>query len=242
MTDKRTLDTVTLLGVDCLDITRLKLVVDICQERFTFGAVKLLTSLDKPNVSNTVLIPVITSIEAYSEFIIKDLDAYVDTPHVLLVQYDGFILNPRAWTNEFLQYDYIGAPWLADQISVEKYNFPKELLGKYIVGNGGFSLRSKKFLSLCAKLAKSGTFETHHPEDTVLCVEHRALLEEKGIKFAPVELAKKFSYEGENDVNKSWGGQFGFHGLRWTDISKWLKLRPDIEVDPVRNTIELKTV
>ena len=24
---------------------------------------------------------------------------------------DGHIVNPHLWTNEFLKYDYIGAPW-----------------------------------------------------------------------------------------------------------------------------------
>lgn len=42
---------------------------------------------------------------------VKLLDSYIETPHVLVVQYDGFILNPDAWTDEFLEYDYVGAPW-----------------------------------------------------------------------------------------------------------------------------------
>lgn len=42
---------------------------------------------------------------------IKELNKYIETDYVLIVQYDGFILNPKAWMDEFLEYDYIGAPW-----------------------------------------------------------------------------------------------------------------------------------
>ncbi len=42
---------------------------------------------------------------------IKRINSYVATPFALVIQYDGFILNPDAWRDEFLDYDYIGAPW-----------------------------------------------------------------------------------------------------------------------------------
>ena len=57
---------------------------------------------------------------------------------MLIIQHDGFILNHKAWDNEFLNYDYIGAPvyWMGNKL-IE-------------VGNGGFSLRSKKLLKIIA--------------------------------------------------------------------------------------------
>lgn len=114
---------------------------------------------------------------------------------------------------------------------VEHFEFPKELLGKTVVGNGGFSLRSKKMLSLCAKLAKENAFQKSHPEDLVICVYDRKLIEENGIKFAPYEVAKNFSFEGEFGERKDWNGEFGFHGYRWTDISKWLEKNPEYVLD-----------
>ena len=33
------------------------------------------------------------------------------TPHVLLIQWDGFVVNPSAWSDEFLDFDYVGARW-----------------------------------------------------------------------------------------------------------------------------------
>ena len=156
---KKRLDNITLLGVDCVDIDRLRLASEICQKDIDFADVKLLTSLSAKNQSNIIKIEPIKSVEEYSRFIITELEKYVNTSHVLIIQYDGFILNPDAWTDEFLKYDYIGAPWLVDNWSVEKFDFPKELMGKLVVGNGGFSLRSKKFLTTCSQLAKEGAFK-----------------------------------------------------------------------------------
>lgn len=135
----------------------------------------------------------INSVQDYNSFILNDLWTCVETSHCLIVQLDGYPLNPEAWTDEFLEYDYIGAPWI---------NFP-EMPEKEWIGNGGFSLRSKKLLEEVAKLRSDGTVL----EDNFICVEHREFLESKGLKFAPVELAKKFSVE-----NDYYTGQFGFHG------------------------------
>ncbi|MFZ2523321.1 MAG: DUF5672 family protein [Minisyncoccia bacterium] len=234
---KRKLENVTLLGIDCLDLDRLIQVAEICQKDFEFAEVKLLSSIksDHPNV---IPINEIKSVEEYSRFAIAEIDKYVSTTHVLIIQYDGFILNPDAWTDEFLEYDYIGSPWLVSQkLSVNVFGFPEKLVGKFVVGNGGFSLRSKKLTSLCAELAHKNFFTKYHPEDVVLCVKNRKFLEDSGIKFAPVPLAQRFSFEAESEEKYTWDGQFGFHSLNWTDISKWLKKNPNYNI---KNTIRVK--
>ncbi len=220
------LESVTLLGVDCVDIERLEHAAKICQEKFTFAQIKLLTSCPSEN-EHVIQIPHLASTRDYSKFIITQLEQYVTTPHVLIIQYDGFILNPDAWSDEFLNYDYIGAPWLVDRFYVERFNFPKELAGSLVVGNGGFSVRSKKFISTYAALEREGALTEYHPEDTAACVYNRALFEARGVTFAPVELAKRFSFERKNDEYTAWDGQFGFHGRGWTDISKWRAKHPE---------------
>jgi hypothetical protein len=230
--EKIKLATVTLLGIDCLDLDRLILAMDICQQKFEFADVKILTSIDS-NHENIIKIDPINSTEEYSTFVLSELDNYVNTPHVLIVQYDGFILNPEQWTDEFLKYDYVGAPWLVANWSVMDYGFPEELLGKMVVGGGGFSLRSKKLLSLCAKLSKENVFQKFHPEDLAISIYDRKLMEGLGIEFAPVDLAKKFSFEYRSDESNKWDGQFGFHGFKWTDISVWLKEHPEYTVDRI---------
>jgi hypothetical protein len=138
------------------------------------------------------VLPGLTSIEAYSACLIKELHRYVRTDHVLIVQWDGFVLDPARWLDEFLQYDYVGAHWPW---------FPE---GRQ-VGNGGFSLRSRRLL----EALRDPRIQPSHPEDAAICVEHRELLERSyGIRFAPVEVADRFSFE-----TKIVPGTYGFHGF-----------------------------
>lgn len=219
---KRNLKNITLIGIDCIDVERIQKALDICSEYIDFGQVKLLTSLETPD-PRKVTISHIGNIEDFSKFCIVDLWKYVETDFVLLVQHDGFILNPDAWSDEFLNYDYIGAPWAVG--TWETDYFPPELYGQKVVGNGGFSLRSKKFLQASHDVSK--TTNCFHPEDVALCVWNKSKLLDHGIVFAPVEIAEKFSYEDDSSISgKQWDGQFGFHGLQWSNISKWIKENP----------------
>jgi hypothetical protein len=89
----------------------------------------------------------------------------------------------------------------------------------------------KKLLSLTAKLMSENVFKNKHPEDVAICVYYRELLESHGVRFAPTIIAKKFSFEAEGVNNYKWDGQFGFHGLKWTDISNWSKNNPQYKID-----------
>ncbi len=223
---KLQLPQITLIGIDCINVERLQKALDISSKHIEFGAAKLLTSLDSDD-SRKVSIAQLESIDAYSKFCIKDLAQYVDTEYALVIQYDGFVLNADAWSDEFLQYDYIGAvwqvgPWFGD-------DFPKELHGAEVVGNGGFSLRSKKFLDASARLFSEGKITRYQPEDVALCVYYRDLLEMEGIKFAPIDVAKKFSYNMKSK-DSSWSGEFGFHGMKdsnMKNLSKWIEENED---------------
>ena len=213
--EKIKLSNITLLGIDCINVERLVKALDISQESIDFGAVKLLTSLETDD-SRKVDILDINSVEEYSLFCIRDLHRYVDTEFVLIIQYDGFIINPNSWTDEFLKYDYIGAPWLVGSWLTN--NFPEHMNGRLIVGNGGFSLRSKKFLETSNKLYESSKIPKNHPEDVAVCVWHRDEFEKENIKFAPVEIAKLFSIEGEEELYKK---NFGFHGFWCKDLNNY---------------------
>ena len=217
------LSNVTLIGIDCINIERIQKALDISCVGLQFAEVKLLTSLPTDDLRK-VEIPHLGSIEAYSEFCIRDLVKYVSTEYVLIVQYDGFVLNPDSWTDEFLKYDYIGAPLIAhSDYWFTVFKFPEELRDTKVVGNGGFSLRSKKFLEASSRLADQGVFKEYQPEDIVMCVHHRKDMEREGVKFASPEVAEKFAIEGRRYV---YDKQFGFHGLSWTDISKWIEENP----------------
>lgn len=216
------LNNITLLGIDCINPSRLQKVMDLCEEKIAFAESKILSS-DYIDDTRLVKINKISSYEDFSKFCLCDLKKYVDTEFVLLVQWDGFILNPNSWTNDFLDYDYIGSPWVVKDWSINDFDFPEELRGQLVVGNGGFCIRSKKFLEVSSMLYDSGHIKRIHPEDIAISVWYRKLFENKGIKFAPPEVAKKFSIEGGD---YTYTDQFGFHGF-YTNIDRWIELHPD---------------
>lgn len=209
------LPAVTLFWADH-KIDRLLKAFEICEYYADFWAKRIVTRPTSEYVTESwirVSGTKLDSIEAYSYFMVKLLDSYIETPHVLVVQYDGFILNPDAWTDEFLEYDYVGAPWWYE----DEWN----------VWNGGFSLRSKRLQQI---LTTDPNITETHPEDHHICRTYGKYLSEKyGIRFAPEELAKRFSIEWGLSCPPSgkygdvWTNEFGFHGhgLVDTDISKW---------------------
>ena len=203
------LQNVTLLGVDCVDIEKLIKAADICESFIRFNKTVLLTSAQNPDPRITS-IPDVSSKEKYDEFMMEKLNDFVETEYVLIIQYDGHILNPNAWDEEYLNYDYIGAPWGHGELSNK-------------VGNGGFSLRSKKLLEECSKATFPRVYGgINNQEDVQICHTHRSYFESKGIKFAPQDLAKKFSMEGNAENNRTWTHQFGFHDLEQTDTSNFI--------------------
>lgn len=130
----------------------------------------------------------------YNKWVCCELWRYITTSHVLLIQYDGFILDSSAWTDEFLDYDYIGAPW--------NYRDGRN------VGNGGFSMRSYRLMHAIGTDVLVQDNAVYAPEDEVICRLYRKLLEERYmIKFAPEELAHRFSFEMHPPRQKT----FGFH-------------------------------
>jgi glycosyltransferase involved in cell wall biosynthesis len=190
----RKLDNVTLVAVSDKNVTGTVNAMVKSMEQIGFADAILFTSkkfLDPENVDpriRIVQIDPITSVEDYDQFIVKKLADHIKTSHVLTVQWDGYVLNGSAWDDEFLKYDYIGAPWFWDKV----------------VGNSGFSLRSVR---LAKELQGDEYFQTY-PQDVSICRMYRQGLEGKGFKFAPYELAHRFSVENEPHM-----GQFGWHGL-----------------------------
>lgn len=137
----------------------------------------------------------------YNRFMIESLNSVINADFVLTVQSDGYIINPNLWQDKFLDYDYIGAPWYWHGVC----------------GNGGFSLRSKKFLHLSSKLEYSKNLQDRKvPEDSFLCLSeyNRKYFTDNGIKFADVETAIKFSFEHPMPqfINHKKNNSFGFHG------------------------------
>lgn len=147
--------------------------------------------------------------EQYNHFIVYRLHEYIDTEFCLIVQNDGYVVNANQWDDTFLDYDYIGAVWPLPQ---DNFSFRDSEGNLQRVGNGGFSLRSKKLLSLAKELNLEWKeyFGFYH-EDGFFSCHNRKIYEQHGCKFAPIDIASSFSHEV--NVPENFGKiPFGFHG------------------------------
>jgi hypothetical protein len=193
------LDAVSLVAVDSVYLARTVRALKHCLRHVRFRDAFLFTDRppELPPEIEPVTIPRLHSIEVYSEFLLRGLPTYREkfADHILIIQHDGFILNPCTWRADFLDYDYIGAPW-ADGA----------------VGNGGFSLRSRRLLAALAVMGPD--INVVHPEDDVLCRRYRDRLEARGIRFAPTDVAAAFSVE-----SRPYAGSFGYHGHQTQQMS-----------------------
>lgn len=234
------LSQVTLLCVETRDPALAHFAIQKCIEKACFGKTVLITDLAK--LSNQVgdaeegqakekredlhesqevtrlygveyvQAPPIKTTKDYSDLLLTGLRQFVSGTHVLVIQWDSFIIHPELWMNDFLQYDYIGAIW------PHHPDTP--------VGNGGFSLRSVKLL----QTLESTRITKRHPEDFCICVDNKTTLEnEFGIRFAPTEIAEQFAVE-----RSEWHPAFGFHGLfnfgkvlNSEELNEFLNMLPD---------------
>jgi len=186
---------VTLCAVCSTNVAAAVSALEASLAQVDVGSCKLFT--DKrvhPTHPRITVVPIapITSAQAYSHFVLTRLVDHVDTAHCLIVQWDGHVLDASRWRPDFLDYDYIGAAW-------------PQFDDGHDVGNGGFSLRSRRLMLMC----REAGFDACHPEDIAIGRGNRGWLEARGIRFAPRALADVFSAERAGDPLTS----FGFHGV-----------------------------
>lgn len=159
-------------------------------------------------------IPTLRSITEYNLLITQRLAQDLEADFVLVIQYDGFILNADQFSPHFLHYDYIGAPWP---------NFDH-----HEVGNGGFSWRSRKLVQAVAALDYADPAEA---EDLFICRRMRPALEAQGCRFAPKAIASHFSVEFPAVPYPT----FGFHGI--FHLPSVYREMPDFLVDNLSDRI-----
>lgn len=218
------------------------------------GSKGLLISAIKPNslphgIEWVKILPL--DYRLYSLFLMFSLHHFINTEFCLIVQPDGWVINEKNWDEDFLNYDYIGAPCHAafiDNEFIQNYkwvtNYSCDIK---IIQNGGFSLRSKKLLESPSKFGALYHFTdiaVFQNEDVQLTGIFRTQLEELGVNFAPISLAKKFSieYAGphfHDDV--SFINLFGIHGKTRKLINKdTIEITcTEIEIDNIYREKEL---
>lgn len=152
---------------------------------------------DEPFFPGSIFHPIlpISSSNDYSRHVLSLSPENFSEDHFLIIQWDGFPIHPHNWSDEFLRYDYIGAPMHGPN-------------GRW-VGNGGFSLRSKKLLNgirdVGIRLDDESSLD--QPEDQLICLKNKLSLEAYGVEFAPLDTAQKFSFQHGKIIYTS----LGFH-------------------------------
>ena len=178
---------------------------------------------------NHTLIDAKFNIETYNR-IMKDEQVWSQLDECgytkcLIVQDDGLLIRPGV-ENEFLEYDYVGAPWLPMPHLVTAG------IGPEMVGNGGISLRTVKImLEICRKFQDEKMYLFNYgiqpvPED----VYFASLVEKIGGRIPTSAKAKQFAME--QIVNME---AFGIH-------KPWPYVGEQVVVTYIQNAIDCKNI
>jgi len=171
-----------------------------CKSLCDFGDVKLLTSIPVEYEHRVKIMP-LNSLVAYSVFMLTRFNQYIDTSHCLIVQCDGWILNPQSFDPIWLENDYTGPLYM-------QYDH---------CGSGGFSLRSKRIMDHAAAITPQwdGTQQDAdriqaglgYYEDGILSLSGKF----KKFKIASLEQAANFGQGGNRNPKYFRERPFGWH-------------------------------
>ena len=199
----------------CIDDIYTELSIEIIEgvtSLISFGDIKLFSSKDLNEVTHKTG-PFRSSVDIES-FKVGEMYKYIDTEFFLIIEYDGYPLNPSAWTDDFYKYDFIGAPWIFVRGGHNRVGCKQNKPCNKWVGNDGFSFQSSKLLiELSSRIEQFRQSPVFSATDAWVCREINEELKAKGFKFSPVSLASRFSVE-----KGVYTGQFGWHGeaaTRW---------------------------
>jgi hypothetical protein len=194
------LSRITLCAISSVKIPETLKAIEVCEKECIFHNILFFSDHD---TQYGIKIPKINNIQQYNNFVLHELPKLVlplMSDFLLTIHWDGFIINPLSWTDIFYEYDYIGAPWP---------------WFKNICGNGGFCLKSKKFLLKQLNII-SNKITTNINEDLVLCKIFRNHFIQNGCKYAEPEIAYLFSTEYPSPNPKyRFSKPFGFHDFSY---------------------------
>ena len=229
---------VDLVTINCNMVQEGVKALEYSTKYIEFNNVFLLSDQTISGNFDLISIKKIRDVEDYNNEILN-LSKHIKSEYVLIIQHDGHVINHKKWDDLFLKFDYIGAPWPNSNKWNERWKYyPKEMEEKILknlnlnrIGNGGFSLRSKKFLDY----SRSYKEVDGAPEDIFLNILNFDKAFEYGIKYPDVKTAISFSYEiplkGKNlekekrfhFYNKN--NHFGWHGNKFINSNKLLNLK-----------------
>lgn len=214
---------VTLVMLETREHELARMAIEDCLDKVEFGKVLILTDRMLEFSSLTLSHGVYPTFQAVDDFSSKlgwcqsmwnDVPPLLDTSHALLIQWDSWVCDVSQWSDEFLEYDYVGAPW-----------WYKDGLN---VGNSGFCLTTTRL----RRYLRANAIEypcVSEAEDDLLSRKYRPRLQDRGFNWAPEKLAHKFAFECCRP-DPEWRS-FGFHGMfNWGEVLPPDRLRKRTKV------------
>lgn len=210
-----TLNNIDLISINCVNPEESVKALLYSSKQIQFGSIKLFAHYKPNNLPDHIEYIQTEKLthDTINWFALNELPKFINNEYMLSIHDDGFVINPHLWTDEFLKYDYIGAPWPA-----------LDWCSKNRVGNGGFVLKSKKFMNIEQILPN-----TNLHNDVLVTNTYFDYFTYHGCKYAPVDVAAKFSLEHaipECEYNLE--NTFGFHGKLHEQALNKIKLLNNI--------------
>tara|TARA_R110000851_G_scaffold183027_4_gene332133 strand:+ start:733 stop:1398 length:666 start_codon:yes stop_codon:yes gene_type:complete len=189
------LETITLVILSSIKLEKSIKALEYSCRDIKWGEVKFVSDTKPDNLPDFIqheFCPKMSNVDEWNYAAIYELPKHIKTDYCMLIHDDGFVVNADSWREEFLDYDYIGAPWPLPQ---DDFSF-RAKDGELIRVGNSVSLRSKKLLDLPINLGLEWkAFHGYYNEDGYICVNYRHRYLENGCKFATIDEAKYFSHE-----------------------------------------------
>lgn len=199
--EKLQLPQVTLVAMTSVNVKATIKAMEYSMRGIDFGDAVLITHkkpLGLPKSIRYSHTSKLTNIDDFNYKMVYELGDHIKTDYALIVHADGFVVNPEMWRDEFLDYDYIGAPWpLPKEGDTTTY---RDIHGNICrVGNSA-GIRSKRLMDFPKKANVPWEGEYAYGkmwfyEDGFICCKIRHLLEAEGMRIAPLDVAKYYSHE-----------------------------------------------
>lgn len=191
------LPTITLAAYTSVRLHQTIKALEYSCSKINFAEVVLISDVDPGRLPKNISYsksPKSSNIDEWNYNIIYDFPNHIKTEFVILIHDNGFIVNPSSWRDEFLEYDYIGAPW---PLPTDSFSY-RDINNKIIRVGNSVSLRSKKLLDVPINRGLEWkAFHGFTNEDGFICVNYRHEYEKAGCRFADIDIAKYFSHETE---------------------------------------------
>lgn len=196
--EKIKLPNVTLAAMTSVKIYETIKALEYSMQGIEFGEVVLITHRKPLSLPGTITYRhtgKLTDIDCFNYKMVYELGSFIHTDFVLLIHYDGFVIHPEKWRDEFLGYDYIGSPWPIPEHG--KRHCYHDINGNLCRVGNSVSLRSKRLLDFPkqAGIVWQKDEDGFYNEDIFLCCMNKHIIEAAGMKFAPVSVAKYFGHE-----------------------------------------------